>query len=129
MINQLNISKRNHIASVSCLQFIFLFPNELNYCPKYYIYKHILIVVYFFHSSFWDIFQIIAREKKTQDVHTHTSLRILKVLTYIALFLMLLACLVIQKISLATLISELRPDREGDHDTTEPVSKRVNYID
>lgn len=30
VINQLNISKRNHIASVSCLQFIFLFPNELN---------------------------------------------------------------------------------------------------
>ncbi|XP_065940998.1 chitin synthase chs-2 isoform X2 [Magallana gigas] len=76
-------------------------------------------------TNFWDIFQIIAREKKTQDVHTHTSLRILKVLTYIALFLMLLACLVIQKISLATLISELRPDREGDHDTTEPVSKRT----
>ena len=67
-----------------------------------------------FYCRAWDIFKIIARETKTEDVHTHKSLRIIKVITYILLFLILLSCLVIQKISLITLTSELRPKNETD---------------
>ncbi|XP_048727151.2 uncharacterized protein LOC125645600 isoform X7 [Ostrea edulis] len=70
-------------------------------------------------TKFWDIFQIIAREKKGQDVHTHMSLRVIKVITFFMLFLFLLACLVVQKISLITLLSELRPYR-GTHPTDKP---------
>uniref|UniRef100_A0A8W8N3N0 Myosin motor domain-containing protein n=1 Tax=Magallana gigas TaxID=29159 RepID=A0A8W8N3N0_MAGGI len=60
---------------------------------------------------FWDMFSVIPRERKTQDVHTFRSLRIIKVCAYFILFLMLLASLVIQKISVITLISQLRPEK------------------
>ncbi|KAJ8307019.1 hypothetical protein KUTeg_015103 [Tegillarca granosa] len=56
-------------------------------------------------KPFWDIFQIIAREGKSGDVHTSRSMRILKVITYFVLFLLLLFCLICQKVSLMTLVS------------------------
>lgn len=41
---------------------------------------------------------------------------------------MLLACLVIQKISLATLITGFQPDRNGDPDTAESDTESVKYL-
>ncbi|KAJ8307221.1 hypothetical protein KUTeg_015305 [Tegillarca granosa] len=68
-------------------------------------------------KQFWDIFQIIAREGKSGDVHTSRSMRILKVITYFVLFLLLLFCLISQKVTLMTLVSGLRNISEEDKKT------------
>ncbi|XP_021367706.1 uncharacterized protein LOC110459670 isoform X2 [Mizuhopecten yessoensis] len=57
------------------------------------------------HTEFWDIFKIISREPKRDDFHMTGRMMVLKVVTYIVLGLLLLVCSVIQKLSLATLVS------------------------
>ena len=66
---------------------------------------YIILSVSFF--RFWDIFQIITRENAEKDVHKHISLRIIKIITYVLLFVIFLASLVTQKVSLVTLATGL----------------------
>lgn len=81
-------------------------------------------------SRFWDMFSVIPRERKTQDVHTFRSLRIIKVCAYFILFLMLLASLVIQKISVITLISQLRPEKiwNGESEQSDKVQNNKVFF-
>lgn len=81
-------------------------------------------------SRFWDMFKVIPRERKTQDVHTFRSLRIIKVFAYFILFLMLLASLVIQKISVITLISQLRPEKiwNGESEQSDKVQNNKVFF-
>ncbi|XP_033733062.1 uncharacterized protein LOC117322317 [Pecten maximus] len=57
-------------------------------------------------AEFWDIFKIISREAKREDIYTSSWMQILKIITYFVLGTLLLACSVVQKISLVTLTSE-----------------------
>ena len=49
---------------------------------------------------------MIARERKTKDVHEQTSLQVIKAVTYILLFCILLFCAIAQKIALVILTAE-----------------------
>ncbi|XP_060077330.1 uncharacterized protein LOC132556893 [Ylistrum balloti] len=57
-------------------------------------------------DEFWDIFKIISRESKREDIYTSGWMQVLKIITYFVLALLLLSCSVLQKISLVTLVSE-----------------------
>ncbi|XP_033731954.1 uncharacterized protein LOC117321593 [Pecten maximus] len=56
-------------------------------------------------KEFWDIFNIISRESKRGDIHMGKGMMVVKLVTYAVLGLLLLFCSVLQKISLATLVS------------------------
>ncbi|XP_053409096.1 uncharacterized protein LOC123560719 isoform X2 [Mercenaria mercenaria] len=56
-------------------------------------------------TAFWDVCQIIARERKIRDVDEDRGLQVIKVVTYILLFCILLWCAVAQKLSLMVLVS------------------------
>lgn len=56
----------------------------------------------------WDAFRIMERDRKRRDVHMHTSFQIIKLFMYTFLFIMVLASLVVQKISLVIATSKLR---------------------
>ncbi|XP_060583228.1 chitin synthase chs-1-like [Ruditapes philippinarum] len=55
--------------------------------------------------AFWDVCQIIARERKVRDVDEDRGLQVIKVVTYILLFCTVLWCAVAQKLSLMVLVS------------------------
>ncbi|KAL3836166.1 hypothetical protein ACJMK2_021608 [Sinanodonta woodiana] len=67
-------------------------------------------------KQFWDIFQVISREQKSRDVHEQRSLRVMKVVTYILIFGIVLFCAVAQKISLVRLMS----DQKNINDNADP---------
>ncbi|XP_062606375.1 chitin synthase chs-1-like [Saccostrea cucullata] len=69
-------------------------------------------------TKFWDRFQVLDREKKQNDVHSHTSFRIIKVLVYFCLFAILLTSLVIQKITLVIATSKLKSSTEMVQNST-----------
>ncbi|XP_053372898.1 uncharacterized protein LOC123560715 [Mercenaria mercenaria] len=56
-------------------------------------------------TAFWDVCQIIARERKIRDVDEDRGLQVIKVVTYILLFCILLWCAAAQKLSLMVLVS------------------------
>ena len=49
---------------------------------------------------------MIARERKPKDVHEQRSLQVIKAVTYVLLFCILLFCAVAQKIALAILTAD-----------------------
>ncbi|KAL3836165.1 hypothetical protein ACJMK2_021607 [Sinanodonta woodiana] len=63
-------------------------------------------------KPFWDIFQVVSRDKKGRDVDDQRSLKVLKVVTYIILFSIVLFCAVAQKISLITLTTDQKDSAE-----------------
>ncbi|XP_060583230.1 LOW QUALITY PROTEIN: chitin synthase chs-2-like [Ruditapes philippinarum] len=69
-------------------------------------------------TEFWDVCQIIARERKIRDVDEDRGLQVIKVVTYILLFCILLWCAVAQKLSLVVLVSPVI-DRTKDNSVSE----------
>ncbi|KAL5010121.1 hypothetical protein ScPMuIL_012426 [Solemya velum] len=57
---------------------------------------------------FWDIFRVITREIKDRDVHAQRSMKIIKLITYFCFFCILLFAVVTQKISLMTLMFNMK---------------------
>ncbi|KAK3584473.1 hypothetical protein CHS0354_005276 [Potamilus streckersoni] len=78
-------------------------------------------------KQFWDIFQVISREQKSRDVHEQRSLRVLKVVTYIIIFGIVLFCAVAQKISLITLMSDQKNSNDRANPTTDVLIEIARY--
>ncbi|KAL4229437.1 chitin synthase I [Mactra antiquata] len=66
--------------------------------------------------EFWDVCQIIARERKIRDVDEDRGLQVVKVLTYFLIFCILFFCAVAQKISLVLLV-RIPYNRTADRET------------
>jgi hypothetical protein len=76
------------------------------------------IICWFTFFRFWDVCQIIARERKIRDVDEDRGLQVIKVVTYILLFCILLWCAVAQKLSLVVLVSPVI-DRTKDNSVSD----------
>ncbi|XP_076437341.1 uncharacterized protein LOC143276616 isoform X2 [Babylonia areolata] len=58
--------------------------------------------------NFWDIFRIVAREKDKTDIHRMTSMKILKFIAYILIFVIVLVTATAQRVSLMVVVSAMK---------------------
>lgn len=67
-----------------------------------------------FKNRYWDRFGLKENDEERQDVHTYSSFQLIKLVLYAVLFLLFLASLVTQKLSLAIASSKLSTDVKLD---------------
>lgn len=80
--------------------------------------SHVITSIYIrFQNRYWDRFGLKGNDEERQDVHTYSSFQLIKLGLYAVLFLLFLANLVTQKLSLAIASSKLTTDFKQDKKT------------
>ncbi|XP_034321523.2 chitin synthase chs-2 isoform X2 [Magallana gigas] len=79
--------------------------------------------------KYWDRFGLKGNDEERQDVHTYSSFQLIKLGLYAVLFLLFLASLVTQKLSLAIASSKLTTDFKQDKKTASNSSDHRHVSD